>query len=281
MPTYLFSWNPLTAFKWPNNSANSAATRRGEIVRIRWSTGGTTSIVSGDRIFLGKVGQQPIGVIASGVAASGCFNDSHWEDDSRDTTYNMVDFDTILDPASVVPRSRLSQGSLAEVSWDAEYGGVAIGEEAAAALEAKWRDWLASAGYPQLELQMERSAFENFGYAGWIALRLHLHLERDSKLLQAKRSDVLGRSGHFECEVCGLVFAHAYGDHGAGFIECHDRRAISTLDSTGDLDASVDDLAVVCANCHRMLHWRDWPSLEQLRSRLLKPGSTLRASAVR
>lgn len=75
LPTYLLSWNPMSVSKWPNNGANSAATRRGEIMRIRWSTGGLSYIAPGDRIFLGKLGQHPMGVIASNVAASDCFED--------------------------------------------------------------------------------------------------------------------------------------------------------------------------------------------------------------
>ncbi len=269
MPTYLFSWNPLTAFKWPNNAANSAATRRGEIVRLRWSTGDLTSVVPGDRIFLGKLGQDPRGVIASGVAASGCFVDSHWEGGSQPTTYNMVDFDAILDPESVLPRSGLSDGSLAQVDWDSEHGGVAVGQEATSVLEVKWRHWLGLAGFPRIEAQLERSTFRHFGYAGLTKLRIHLLLERDSKLAEARREAALARWGRLECEVCGFVFARAYGDHGAGFIECHDRRAFAQLDATGDHDEmTADDLALVCANCHRMLHWQDWPSVEELRSRL-------------
>lgn len=265
MPTYLFSWNPLTAFKWPNNGANSATTRRGGVVHIRWSTGGTTCIVPGDRIFLGKIGQNPTGVIASGVAASDCFEDAHWENGSRRTTYNMVDFDTILDPQSVLPRSRLNQGSLSGVNWDTEYGGVTIGEEAAEALETEWRDWLAFTGFPTIESELEQSVFPHFGYAGWIKVRLHLLLERDSKLPGAKRNEALRRRpGRLECEVCRL-----FNDD----IGIHDRRALSTLESTGDLDTTVDDLALVCANCHRMLHSQDWPSVEELRSRLVQAES--------
>ena len=254
MPTYLLSWNPLSAFKWPNNGANSAATRRGQIVHIRWSTGGTTCIVPGDRIFLGKLGRHPIGVVASGVAASDCFEDTHWEDDSKRTTYNMVDFDAILDPESVLPRSGLGEGPLGEVNWDSEYGGITIGEQAAQALEAKWREWLGSAGFPLIELDLERSTFQHFGYAGWIKLRLHLLLERDPELLQSKRNEVLRRAGRLECEVCGLIFTDGSGDYAAGLIECHDRRALSTLDSVVDLDTTTRDLVLVCANCHRTLH---------------------------
>jgi 5-methylcytosine-specific restriction enzyme A len=281
MPTYLLSWNPRSAFTWPNNGANSAATREGRVVHIRWSTGGTTGIVPGYRIFLGKLGRPPIGVIASGVAASQCFEDTHWEDDSKSTTYNMVDFDAILAPENVLPRSELLDGPLGRVNWDAEYGGVVMDEDAAEALEAKWRDWIGRAGFPRIEIQLERSVFQQFGFAGWTRLRLHLFLERDLKLCQAKRNEALRRSGCLECEVCGLVFTDASGDHGSGLFECHDRRALSTLDSTGDLDPGSNDLALVCANCHRMLHSQDWPSVEKLRFRLVKPDATPLDTSVR
>jgi len=254
MPAYLLSWNPRSAFTWPNNRANSAATRRGAIVHMRWSTGGKDCIVPGDRIFLGKLGSDPIGVIASGVAASDCFEDSHWENPLRRTTYNMVDFDSILEPENVLPRSELGEGPLGKVDWDAGYGGVTMGEHAADALEAKWRAWLRSAGFPQIEIQQERSVFVSFGYAGWIKLRLHWQLERDPGMLKAKRDEV---SGRIECAVCS-----------AGLVECHDTRPISALDSTGDFEKSVSDLALVCAKCHGMLHQPDWPSVEALRSRI-------------
>jgi hypothetical protein len=263
MPTYLLQWDPHSAFKWPNNAANSAATRRGEIVHIRWSTGGTTRIALGDRIFLGKLGHAPIGVIASGVAASDCFEDTHWEDDSKRAIYNMVDFDTILDPEKVLPRSRLADGALGGVNWDAKYGGAMIAEEAAEALEAKWREWAGSLGFPRIEWELEQSVFLRFGYAGWTKLRLHLSLDRDPKRLQAKREDALKRSERLECDLCRAAFTDGSAGAGAGSIECHDRRPLSALESTGDRNTSIHDLALVCANCHRMLHLQDRPQFEQ------------------
>jgi 5-methylcytosine-specific restriction protein A len=273
MRSYLLSWNPHSAFTWPNNKANSAATRRGEIVRIRWSTGGASGIVPGDRIFLGKLGQDPIGVIASGVAASGCFEDTHWEDPSKRTTYTMVDFDTILDPENVLPRARVREGALGQVDWDAEYGGVAIATDAADALEAMWRDWLSLAGLPQIEINLEQSVLHHFGYEGLIKLRLHWLLERDPRLLQAKLDDSSKGLGPPVCAVCSVVFPHPPEEPGAGIMECHDIRAIPTLDSTADLEKDVRDLVLVCTSCHAMLHEPDWPSVEVLGTRTGKARS--------
>ena len=55
-----------------------------------------------------------------------------------------------------------------------------------------------------------------------------------------------------ECEACGFDFQRTYGDRGAGFIECHHIKALSTL-TPGDR-TRPDDLALVCSNCHRMIH---------------------------
>jgi 5-methylcytosine-specific restriction enzyme A len=57
------------------------------------------------------------------------------------------------------------------------------------------------------------------------------------------------------CQACDLDFAERYGEIGKGFIEAHHLKAISTLEEgvavTYDVAA---DFAVLCANCHRMIH---------------------------
>ena len=60
------------------------------------------------------------------------------------------------------------------------------------------------------------------------------------------------RDGKLICEVCTLNFADRYGKHGAGYIEVHHLTPIAKL-GTG-AKTRLSDLALVCANCHRMLH---------------------------
>ncbi len=57
------------------------------------------------------------------------------------------------------------------------------------------------------------------------------------------------------CMVCGFNFEHTYGDLGTGYIEVHHRRPLSRRSKKG-FRASVRDVAVVCSNCHRILHRR-------------------------
>lgn len=87
---------------------------------------------------------------------------------------------------------------------------------------------------------------------GRAVLRLHWSRERDPKLVRLKKAQVLRASGRLACEVCEFDFERRYGLHGADFIEAHHTRPVSTL--LPGQTATPADLALVCANCHRMLH---------------------------
>ena len=49
-----------------------------------------------------------------------------------------------------------------------------------------------------------------------------------------------------------MSFAEVYGDLGASYIEAHHRQPLSSLDEPRPPTSA--DFAMVCANCHRMLH---------------------------
>jgi 5-methylcytosine-specific restriction protein A len=57
------------------------------------------------------------------------------------------------------------------------------------------------------------------------------------------------------CQACDLDFAERYGDIGKGFIEAHHLRPIATLEEGVPVKYDVAaDFAVLCSNCHRMIH---------------------------
>jgi 5-methylcytosine-specific restriction protein A len=87
---------------------------------------------------------------------------------------------------------------------------------------------------------------------GKLVLRVHKSRERDPKLVRKKKAAVLQTKGCLKCEVCSFDFSERYGTHGTGFIEAHHRKPVSKL-LVGD-KTKLSDLALVCANCHRMLH---------------------------
>jgi hypothetical protein len=68
------------------------------------------------------------------------------------------------------------------------------------------------------------------------------------------------------CEVCGFDFAAVFGERGVDFIEAHHIIPIARLEASTRL--KIADLAMVCANCHRMLHRQPWVSVEDLRRSL-------------
>jgi 5-methylcytosine-specific restriction protein A len=68
----------------------------------------------------------------------------------------------------------------------------------------------------------------------------------------------------YTCLVCGFDFAATYGPIGEHYIECHHMNPLSERPEEEQLDGtttSVEEVVVVCANCHRMLHRRR-PALE-------------------
>lgn len=57
----------------------------------------------------------------------------------------------------------------------------------------------------------------------------------------------------YKCEACGLTFKDKYGDLGNKFIETHHLIPFSSLNE-GTTRLSINDFAVLCSNCHRMIH---------------------------
>jgi len=102
---------------------------------------------------------------------------------------------------------------------------------------------------------------------GRILARVHLARERNRKLVDQKKSVAIKKSGKLTCEVCSFDFEAAYGERGAGFIEAHHIKPIHTL--IPGAKTTLEDLALLCSNCHRMIHARKpWLTVEQLRQHL-------------
>jgi 5-methylcytosine-specific restriction protein A len=98
---------------------------------------------------------------------------------------------------------------------------------------------------------------------GKVLYRMHRARERNRKLVQAAKARALKREGRLDCAVCHFDFASAYGSLGDGFIECHHALPLSELKS--EQKTRVADVALLCSNCHRMVHRRrPWLSISEL-----------------
>ena len=99
---------------------------------------------------------------------------------------------------------------------------------------------------------------------GKILLRVHHLRERNKALVKKKKEHVLLQTQKLACEVCEFDFYRMYGDLGEGFAECHHIVPLSSLNYKGV--TTLEDLAIACANCHRMFHRsRTWLSTNALR----------------
>lgn len=100
---------------------------------------------------------------------------------------------------------------------------------------------------------------------GRILTRLHRVRERNRKLVAQRKSKAVRELGYLRCEVCEFDFEQSYGERGRGFIEAHHTQPLATL--AVETKTKLEDLALLCANCHRMIHSRrPWLSLEELRA---------------
>ncbi|MDG0800842.1 HNH endonuclease [Pectobacterium polaris] len=93
---------------------------------------------------------------------------------------------------------------------------------------------------------------EAMGVEGNPRFRAHIQRERNSKIIKEKKRIILREKGHLKCEVCNFDFFEFYGEDGYGFCEVH--HLIPLHKSDGATITKLSDLAIVCSNCHRIIH---------------------------
>lgn len=85
---------------------------------------------------------------------------------------------------------------------------------------------------------------------------------------QALRDEAIRVHG-YSCMVCEINFKDTYGDWGEGFIHVHHKTPLSSSKEKIDVNPKTD-LAVVCPNCHSMIHRKKKETLtiEQLKQKI-------------
>lgn len=105
---------------------------------------------------------------------------------------------------------------------------------------------------------------ESFGTEGNPRLVSNIRRERSSALVKQKKAKVLAETGALCCEVCDFNFEKFYGKHGEKFCEIHHLTPLHKSDR--NTETKLSDLAVVCSNCHRIIHRMDpMPSISELK----------------
>ncbi|RPK08302.1 HNH endonuclease [Priestia endophytica] len=92
----------------------------------------------------------------------------------------------------------------------------------------------------------------------------HVMRERNPRVIQlAKEKFKKEHDGKLFCEICGFDFHKVYGEIGKDFIEGYHTKPVSKFEE--GYSTKLEDIAMVCSNCHKMLHRkRSWLTKEQL-----------------
>lgn len=101
-------------------------------------------------------------------------------------------------------------------------------------------------------------------------VRSHRRRERSRELVRMAKAVFRQKHGRLFCQVCELDFGRTYGE--PDFIEVH--HLIPLRDLKPGHKTKLSELAMVCPNCHRMLHrGNPWPTVDALRATIRRRGS--------
>ncbi|NML23044.1 HNH endonuclease [Pseudoflavitalea sp. G-6-1-2] len=116
-------------------------------------------------------------------------------------------------------------------------------------------------------IEEDETIWDDAAVEGQAHYKIHKYRERSRSIVKKKIQWAWSKFGKLTCEVCDFDFEEHYGELGRGFIECHHRVPLSKLET--NTITKIDNLALVCSNCHRILHKDiDNLSVESLREML-------------
>jgi 5-methylcytosine-specific restriction protein A len=99
---------------------------------------------------------------------------------------------------------------------------------------------------------------------GKLVERKHKSRERNTKLIAIAKATFLQENKKLYCMVCNFDFEKTYGERGRGFMEAH--HTIPVSDMKSGQSTRIEDIALVCSNCHKILHrTRPWLNMKQLK----------------
>lgn len=248
---YLFTWNPA---KWdwdkirPGDIARQVTkSRAGSKVLFDWSCARSKKPQRGDRAFLIKLGNKGRGIFASGKITKGSYESPK----SAHGRCVDIEFDVFLDPHD--PRSRLAPNVITGQHWTPQSSGAAIKPAAHAELEVLWAEHLRAAGHRTNPYKVSKNqaleAHEFEALEGEVRQYVVLHRQREHALRDRKLEEARRVHGKVACEVCAFDFQATYG---VSYAEVHHLKPLSNRDKPSH--TKLHDLAVLCANCHRVAH---------------------------
>jgi len=145
----------------------------------------------------------------------------------------------------------LNSSALRSVNWSTPASGIRLSDMAALELEEHW-----TAHLPRGRNDLGAAPAELAATEGKLTMRLVRHRSRERALRMAKIRDVIEKAGdgRLKCEVpgCAFDFEATYGPVGKGYAEVHHLQPRG--EAEGAVQTRLEDLVVVCSNCHAMIH---------------------------
>jgi len=126
----------------------------------------------------------------------------------------------------------------------------------------RFRQWKTNP-LPSSKLSEEIEIYEAF--EGRLVPKSHLIRERDPKLIAKFKASLT----EARCEACSINLFEIYGALATNYIEAHHKRPIALMQEGSA--TTLDDLAALCPNCHRIIH-KNYPmSVEELAAAISGP----------
>jgi 5-methylcytosine-specific restriction protein A len=255
----LLTWSPKAReHNWQNMPEASTRTLSGEVYPDWWNVGHSTKQVKkGSRLFLLRQGEEPKGIVGSAWAISSPYERRMAETGKVQQAVNVV-FDLVLDPFKFRPLDwhTFTTGPLSEVHWNTQTSGIRVPDE----LETQWREHVSKVlGY--IPIVISENSDEIEFPEGKASYRLHRQIERNRQVVKDAKAKAK-REGRFYCWACHFDFAGFYGETGEGYVEAHHTIPVSEIGENGS--TKIEDMAMVCSNCHRMLHRKAGLTIDEL-----------------
>jgi len=89
--------------------------------------------------------------------------------------------------------------------------------------------------------------------------------KKEAQFYQRNRALIasIKETSDYTCKLCGFNFELAYGEIGHKYIVAHHLRLLAS----GPTTTKIEDIVLVCANCHAMIHKENPPiEIEKIRS---------------
>jgi 5-methylcytosine-specific restriction protein A len=245
MATYLLTWNPKKWHWWGDNLEDDFK-KDGDTYFGVWSCGNSKNIHTDDRVFLLRQGKEQRGIVASGWADSEVYEKPHWDEELKAAGKTALCIDVRLDilldagGETILSRSSLNKGILGKMHWDTQLSGIRIPDDVASVLERTWADFL---GHERQPIPVA----EPFAIEGLLTETVKYVKGRSRQL-----RDLALRNSEGVCSVCNVDYRKVLDGKGVRVLQVHHKKQLAATDAPRL--TLLSDLAVVCANCHLLIH---------------------------